>query len=298
VASIADLKEGEVMALLSAIIGGILFGGSLALLAYGLNLAFGVLNIIHFFYGQSIMLGLYIIFTLTVWFDVSLIVSCLVAVAVIVALHVLVHLGVIQPLLKAPLINQFLALASIIIILENSAMGVWGATYRGVPLALPVLNIGELYIRTSNLIAFLGSLIVIGLLYLFLNKTYTGLAIRATAQDREMASIMGIKPRRIYLITLALVGVLAGIAAAFYALVYAVHPHWGGTFTLMAFVTVVLGGLGNLSGGFLAALIIGVVMMVAAFLTIPEGGPIAVYLIFLVVILFRPEGLLGVRARV
>lgn len=285
------------MPILNAIINGIFFGGSLALLAYGLNLCFGVLNIIHFFYGQTVMVGLYIVFTLTVWLHIPLIVSCLVAVAVITALHIVVHLGVVQPLLKAPLINQFLALASIMIILENSAMGIWGATYRGVPISLPVLSIGELYIRTSNLIAFLGCLVVVGLLYLFLNKTYTGLAIRATAQDTEMASLMGMNPRRVYLITLALVGVLAGVVAAFFVPIYAVHPHWGGTFTLMAFVIVVLGGLGSLAGGFLAAFIIGVVMMVASFLTIPEGGPIAAYLIFLVVILLRPQGLLGARVR-
>lgn len=285
------------MALLNAIVGGILLGGSLALLAYGLNLCFGVLNVIHFFYGQSVMLGIYIVFTLTAWFHIPFIVSCLIAVAVIIVLHIVVHLGVIQPLLKAPLINQFLALASVMIILENAAMGIWGATYRGLPLSLPVLNIGQLYIRTSNLIAFLGSLIVLGLLYLFLNKTYTGVAIRATAQDTEMASMMGINPKRIYLITLALVGGLAGVVAAFFVLIYAVHPHWGGAFTLMAFVIVVLGGLGNLTGGFLASFIIGIVMMVASFLTIPEGGPIAAYLIFLVVILFRPQGLLGAWVR-
>lgn len=285
------------MLILNAVINGIFFGGSLALLAYGLNLCFGVLNIIHFFYGQTVMVGLYIIFTLTVWLHIPLIVSCLVAIAVIAALHIVVHLGVVQPLLKAPLINQFLALASIMIILENSAMGIWGATYRGVPISLPVLTIGELYIRTSNLIAFLGCLVVVGLLYLFLNKTYTGLAIRAIAQDTEMASLMGMNPRRVYLITLALVGVLAGVVAAFFVPIYAVHPHWGGTFTLMAFVIVVLGGLGSLAGGLLAAFIIGVVMMVASFLTIPEGGPIAAYLIFLVVILLRPQGLLGARVR-
>lgn len=285
------------MHILNAVINGIFFGGSLALLAYGLNLCFGVLNIIHFFYGQTVMVGLYIVFTLTVWLHIPLIVSCLVAVAVIAALHIVVHLGVVQPLLKAPLLNQFLALASIMIILENSAMGIWGATYRGVPISLPVLSIGELYIRTSNLIAFLGCLVVVGLLYLFLNKTYTGLAIRAIAQDTEMASLMGMNPRRVYLITLALVGVLAGVVAAFFVPIYAVHPHWGGTFTLMAFVIVVLGGLGSLAGGLLAAFIIGVVMMVASFLTIPEGGPIAAYLIFLVVILLRPQGLLGARVR-
>jgi branched-chain amino acid transport system permease protein len=159
------------------------------------------------------------------------------------------------------------------------------------------LTIGEIYIRTSNLIAFGGCLIVVGLLYLFLNKTYTGLAIRATAQDREMASLTGMNPRIVYVITLALVGALAGVVAAFFVPIYPVHPHFGGPFTVMAFVIVILGGMGNLAGGFLAAFIIGVVSMVVSFLTIPEGGPIAVYLIFLVVIVFRPQGLLGVRER-
>jgi branched-chain amino acid transport system permease protein len=283
--------------ILNAVINGIFFGGSLALLAYGLNLCFGVLNIIHFFYGQTVMVGLYIIFTLTVWLHIPLIVSCLVAVAVIAALHIVVHLAVVQPLLKAPMINQFLALASIMTILENSAMGIWGATYKGVPISLPVLTIGGIYIRTSNLIAFVGCLIVVGLLYLFLNKTYTGLAIRATAQDKEMASLTGMNPRIVYVITLALVGALAGVVAAFFVPIYPVHPHFGGPFTVMAFVIVILGGMGNLAGGFLAAFIIGVVTMVVSFLTIPEGGPIAVYLIFLVVIVFRPQGLLGVRER-
>ena len=285
------------MVLLNAIVSGILFGGSLALLAYGLNLCFGVVQVIHFFYGQCVMLGLYIIYSATVLWHIPLIVSCLIAVAAIIILNVVVQLAVVQPLLKAPMINQFLALASIMTILENSAMGIWGATYKGVPISLPVLTIGEIYIRTSNLIAFVGCLIVVGLLHLFLNKTYTGLAIRATAQDKEMASLTGMNPRIVYVITLALVGALAGVVAAFFVPIYPVHPHFGGPFTVMAFVIVILGGMGNLAGGFLAAFIIGVVTMVVSFLTIPEGGPIAVYLIFLVVIVFRPQGLLGVRER-
>lgn len=285
------------MSILSAFVNGIFFGGSLALLSVGLNLIFGVLNVVHFYYGQSVMIGLYIIVTLTVVFNVPLIVSSLVAIVAILALHVVVHKVVIKPLLKAPMINQFLALAAIIIILENVAMAIWGATYRGVPIVLPILNIGELYIRASNLIAFLGSLITVGLLYLFLNKTYTGLAIRATAQDTEIARIMGINPGRIYLITQAIVGAFAGIVASFFILTYTVYPTWGGPFTIIAFVIVILGGLGNLLGGFLAAFIIGVVIMVVSLLTSPEGGQIAAYLIFMVVILLRPQGLLGKRVR-
>lgn len=286
------------MALLNAIVSGILFGGTLALLSYGLNLIFGVVQVIHFFYGQCVMLGLYIIYTGTVLWHLPLIVSCLIAVVAILILNVIVHLSVVQPLLKAPMINQFLALASIMIILENGVMGIWGATFKSVPVDLPVLTIGEIYLRTSSLIGFVGSLVVVGLLYLFLNKTYTGLAIRATAQDTEMASLIGMNPRRVYVITLGLGGALAGVVACFFVPIYLVNPYFGGTFTVMAFVIVVLGGMGNLFGGVLAAFIIGVVMMVVSFLTIPEGGLIAAYLIYVVVILFRPQGLLGVRVKV
>lgn len=286
------------MLVLSAVVNGILYGGVLAVLAVGLNLMFGVLQIIHFFYGQLVMVGLYLIWVFTVWCHIPLIISCLLAIVIILVLNALVHLVVVQPLLKAPLINQFLALAGIMIIVENLCLAIFGATYKGIPIALPVLHIGELYFTTCNLIAFLGSLIVVGLIYLFLNKTYTGLAIRAVAQDKEVAGFMGINPRVVYLATMALGGALAGIVAALFVPIYAVHPHFGGSFTLISFVIVVLGGMGNLPGGFLAAFIIGVVTSVVSTLVSPEVGAIAVYVIFLIVILVRPQGLLGARVGV
>jgi len=285
------------MLILSAGVNGILYGGVLAVLAVGLNLMFGVLQIIHFFYGQLVMVGLYLIWVFTVWGHIPLVISSLLAIAITLALNALVHLAVVQPLLKAPIINQFLALAAIMIIVENVCLAVFGATYKGIPIILPVLHIGELYLSTANLIAFLGSLIVVGLLYLFLNKTYTGLAIRAVAQDKEVAGFMGINPRVIYLATMALGGALAGIVAALFVPIYAVHPHFGGSFTLTSFVIVILGGMGNLLGGFAAAFIIGVVISVVSTLVSAEVGAIAAYVIFLIVILVRPQGLLGARVR-
>jgi branched-chain amino acid transport system permease protein len=281
------------MLIFSAIVNGILYGGVLAILAYGLNLVFGVVEIVHFFYGQCLMVGLYVIYVCAVWLHIPLILSCLIGVAAVMILNVLAHTSVIQRLLGAPLLNQFLALASVMIILENAALVTFGAGYKGIPVNLPVLHIGELYIRASNLIAFLGSLITLGLLHLFLNKTYWGLAIHAVAQDREAARLMGINPGIIYIITLATGGILAGIAASFFVPIYSVHPHFGGSFTLAAFVVVVLGGMGNLLGGFISAFIIGVVTMLVATLTISEAGEIAALCIFLVVIMIRPQGVLG-----
>ncbi len=280
------------MLIASAVINGILYGGVLALLAIGLNLMFGVLQIVHFAYGQLVMVGLYVIFVLTLWCHIPLVVSCLIAIAIVALVNTLTHLLVVQPLLKAPLINQFLALAAVVIIMENLCLAVFGATFKGIPVILPILHIGELYFATSNLIAFLGSLIVVGSLYLFLNKTYAGLAIRAVAQDKEVAEFMGVNTKMVYLTTMALGGALAGIVAAFFVPIYSFHPHFGGPFTLISFVVVVLGGMGNLFGGFLAAFIIGVVASVVSALTSAEVGAIATYLIFLVVIIVRPQGLL------
>jgi branched-chain amino acid transport system permease protein len=172
---------------------------------------------------------------------------------------------------------------------------IFGAGYKGIPVVLPVLHVGELYLKTSTLIAFLGSLVTLGLLYLFLNKTYLGLAIRAVAQDREVAKLMSINPKVIYIITMVIGGILAGIAASFFAGIFAVHPNFGGSFTLTAFVIVVLGGMGNLFGGFISAFIIGVVTMLVSVLVNSEVGEIASLLIFLVVILIRPEGIMGLR---
>lgn len=283
------------MFFLSAVVNGLLFGGVLSLLALGLNLVFGVVQVIHFFYGQCLMVGLYLIFVLTMLCHFPFIISCLIAVVVILILNIIVHLAVIQPLLKAPMINQFLALAAVMVILENLCLAVFGPSHRGVPIDLPTFHIGELYFSAGNLIAFCGSLIVLGLLYLFLNKTYTGLAIRAVAQNAEAAAFMGINPKVVYLITLGLGGALAGIVAGFFAPMYAVYPYFGGSFTLLAFVIVVLGGMGNLLGGLLASFIIGLVTMIVSSLTSAEVGAIAAYAVFLIVILVRPQGLLGAR---
>jgi branched-chain amino acid transport system permease protein len=225
-----------------------------------------------------------------------LIPAMLLGVAAMALLGVLTQLLLINPLLNAPRLNQLLALASLIIVLENLAMIVWGADYRGIPLTLPILNVGEVFIRSSYLIAFVGAIIVLGLLYLFLHRTYLGLAIRATAQDLEMAEGMGINPRLIYYVTLAAGGALTGIVAAFFVPIYTVHPHFGSSFTIMAFVIVVFGGMGNLLGGFISAFIIGVATSVAAVLYTNELADILALVLFVLVMLVRPQGLLGVRA--
>ncbi len=279
--------------LLNALLNGILLGGVLALLAFGLNLIFGVVKIIHMAYGQFVMLGFYLIFFFHVTLGIPLIIASILGIVAMIILGAFTQLAVIKPLLSAPRLNQLLALASLIIIMENLAMFIWGADYRGIPMELPIIEIGNVFIRSSYLFAFIGALVVMGILYLFLHKTYTGLAIRAVAQDTEVAKLMGVNPRAIYYITLMTGGALTGIVAAFFVPIYTVHPHFGSSFTIMAFIIVVLGGMGNLLGGFISAFLIGIVTSVAAVLTTSEIADIVVLVIFILVMLVRPQGILG-----
>ncbi len=283
--------------LLNSIVNGILLGGVLALLAFGMNLIFGVVKIIHLAYGQCVMLGMYAVYTLAVQLQIPFLISCILTLPVMGVVGILLQLLVINPLLKAKAnpLTQLLALAGLTIVVENAAQVVWGADLRGINIQLPLISIGGVFLRTSNLIAFFGALLTLWGLNLFLNRTYLGLAIRSIAQDLDSAKLMGINPRMIYFLTMAAGGILTGLIAAFFSPIYAVHPHFGGSFTMMAFIIVVLGGMGNLLGGFIGAFVIGVVTSVSGVLTSTEIAEILVLVIFILVILIRPQGLLGIR---
>jgi branched-chain amino acid transport system permease protein len=282
--------------LFNSLVNGILFGGVLALLAFGMNLIFGVVKIIHMAYGQCIMLGMYFIYSL-VQLGMPVICACLIVIPILGLLGFLLQLLVINPLLKAKAdpLTQLLALAGLTIVFENTVQIIWGADIVGVNVQFPIVHIGSIYLRISNVIAFLGALIVLFGMYFLLNHTYLGLAIRSTAQDTESARLMGINPRLIYYVTMSIGGILTGVIAAFFSPIYAVHPHFGGSFTLTSFIIVVLGGMGNMVGGFIAAFVIGIVTSVAAAFTSTEIADIVALVAFVVVILIRPQGLLGIK---
>ena len=281
--------------LLNSLINGILLGGVLALLAFGMNLIFGVVKILHMAYGQCVMLGMYVIYTLVVPLGMPLLLACLISLPVMGFVGFLLQMFVINPLLKAKAnpLTQLLALAGLTIVFENMAQVIWGADLRGINVQLPLIHFGNIFLRTSNLIAFVGALLTLLGLYLFLNRTYLGLAVRSIAQDLDSARLMGINPRAVYYFTMAAGGLLTGLIAAFFSPIYAVHPHFGGSFTMMAFIIVVLGGMGNMLGGFIGAFIIGIVTSLSAALTSTEIADIIALVIFIAVILVRPQGLLG-----
>ncbi len=241
--------------LLEALINGVLLGGVLALLALGLNLIFGAIDVVWICYAELVMLGMYGMYYLFSVYHVPYPVAALLCIAGVGVLGVLLHLLVIEPMLgKAPT-NQLLATGGVLFFLQSAATVMFGIDFRNLGIRPPVLEVHDMFISYARLLAFGAALVGMVAVYLFLARTYVGTAIRAIAQDRQIMPLMGVDSRRIYLVTSAVGGALAGIAACLLVLQYDVHPFIGLTFGPITFMICVLGGLGNMIGGFVAAFV-------------------------------------------
>lgn len=282
--------------LIETIINGVLFGGVLALLALGLNLVFGVIDVIWIAYAEIVMVGMYIIYYLNVVLGWPLVFAALASILGVGVVGLLVHALIISPLLDTPPINQLLATGGLLYFLQSFATLIFGAEFRNLGLSMPILQFFELYISFSRLLAFGTALVGMIALYLFLTRTYIGTAIRAVAQDREIMSLMGVNTRKVYLITSAVGGGMAGLAAILLVLQQDVHPFIGFTFGPITFMICVMGGLGNLLGGFLAAFIMSQIISIGSFYVSTELAYVIAFILFIAVMFIRPEGLFQRRA--
>jgi branched-chain amino acid transport system permease protein len=282
--------------LLEALINGVLLGGVLALLSLGLNLVFGVIDVVWVCYAELIMLGMYGMYFLYSVYQVPLLGASALCIAALAVLGVLLHVLVIAPLLGAAPINQFLATGGVLFFLQSAATILFGIEFRNLGLRLPVLKLSGMFISYSRLLAFAAALIGMVLVYLFLTRTYTGAAIRAIAQDRQIMPLMGVDSRRVYLITSALGGALAGLAACLLVLQYDVHPFVGLSFGPTLFLICVLGGLGNFVGGFVAAFVFAEIISLGGLYLDLEWGYVFAFAFFIVMMFLRPEGLLARRS--
>jgi branched-chain amino acid transport system permease protein len=221
--------------------------------------------------------------------------SSVLVVALLFLVGLIVQFLVIRPILKASASMQIAATVGLSTLLQNLALVTMTANYRSVntPLSKAVISAGPLLLGVSRLVAFLVALAITGLLFLFLQRTYLGKAIRCTAQDRTAALLMGINIDRVYLVTFAIGSALVGVAGALLMPLYPVFPTVGTYFVLAAFVVVVLGGLGNLTGALLGGFIIGLVEAFSGFY-VPELKEAVYFVVFIIVLLIRPTGLFGV----
>ena len=279
--------------LLEAVINGILLGGVLALLALGLNLIFGVIDVVWIAYADLVMCGMYVLFWLYVDLGWPLPLACVAAIAGVAGLGVLVHLLVIAPILGSAPINQLLATGGLLFFLQNFATLLFGTDFRSIGVRLPSLELGDIYISSARLLAFAIALVGALALWIVLRRTFIGTAIRAIAQDREIVGLMGVDQRRIYLVTSAIGGGLAGLAACLLSLQYDVHPFIGNTFGPLIFMICVLGGLGDMIGGFVAAFIIAQIIAIGGYYWSTELSYVLAFTLFIALMFVRPRGILA-----
>jgi branched-chain amino acid transport system permease protein len=278
--------------LLEAVLNGILLGGVLALLALGLNLIFGVVDVVWIAYADLVMCGMYAVYWLHV-FGLPVWAASAVAVAAVAVLGLAVHVLIIAPVLRAAPINQLLATGGLLFFLQSFATLLFGTDFRNIGVRLPIIEVGDIFISYARLLAFGFALVGAVALYVFLKRTYLGVAIRAISQDREIMGLMGVDQRRIYLVTSAIGGALAGLGGCLLVLQYDVHPFVGNQFGPLIFMICVLGGLGNMIGGFIASFIISQIIAIGGYYYSTEWAYVLAFTLFIVLMFIRPRGILA-----
>ena len=281
--------------LLQAVVSGVLIGGVYALVALGLTLIFGVLRIINFAHGTLMMLGMYATFFLYSVGGVDPYLSVLLVGPAFFLVGVALERGVIEPNLGAPESNQLLLTLGVALFLENAALALFSPDYRSLRLsygARPFL-LGEAVVNVPRLVAFGASVALAVALWLFLQHTDIGKAIRAAAEEREGALLVGINIRRLYAVAFGLGSAVVAVAGSLVTPFLYVAPDVGDVFNILAFVIVVLGGMGSFIGALAGGLLVGLAESIGAALLPGSLKQLPIFGLFVLVLLFRPAGLFG-----
>jgi branched-chain amino acid transport system permease protein len=286
--------------IIDAIIGGLLVGGVYGVVAIGLTLIFGILNIINFAHGEFLMLGMYLSFFACTLFGMDPYSSLIVVIPITFGLGVLCQQYLIKPVMDAPQDIQILLTFGLVLVLQNLALLLWKGDWRSLsnPIVFQIINLGGFNLKLTMVIAFIASLVLVFLLFLFLKKTDYGKAIRACADDREGALFVGLNLNKIYYLTFGIGAVLAAIAGALFLPFFSASPTVGLLFTLQAFIIIVLGGLGSVPGALVGGFIIGIAESLGSLFLSGSLKQVVTFVIFIAIICIKPSGLFGQKERV
>ncbi len=277
------------------ILSGVLIGSIYALMSIGLTLIFGVLRIVNFAHGEFLMIAMYGAWAMTRFLGLNPYIAVVAIVPGMFLFGALIHWLIIRPGLDKPHLVIVFATMALSILMQNLALMLFSADLFDVP---PLLGgrsftIGPFYAKPELLLGFGVAVAATAALRFVLDTTYLGKAVRATVQDGEAAMLMGIPVPRIFLITFATGSALVGLAGCMMMPLFSVFPTVGLNFVLIAFVIVVLGGMGSIEGALLGGICIGVVQSLSSYYVAPAYGQMFFFILFLLVMVLRPAGLLG-----
>jgi len=273
---------------------GLLLGGIYALVSVGLNLIFGVIRIVNFAQGEFVMLGMYGAYACYSFLAIDPYVALFLVVPVLGLLGMAVYWFIMRPLQNESMMQVF-ASFGLLLVLQNAVLGITGGlTYSvNTPLSNITYGLGSIQISLSRLIVLIAAAVVALVLGVFLTRTTFGQAIRAVAQDRKGAQLMGINVERTFMWSFAIGTGLAGLAGVLLTPIFTMSPQIGGNFIMAAFAVVVLGGLGSVLGAFIGGFVVGLTEAIGGYYVDPVLKNAILFSVFIVVLLVKPSGLLG-----
>ena len=281
--------------ILQTVMSGLLMGFIYALVAAGLSLIFGLMEIVNFAHGEFMMLAMFAAFWLYTLFGFDPLLSIPFAVALLFALGVATHYGIIRHILHAPMLVQITATFGLAVFIRSLAQFLWTPDFRSIPnpIVSGRVEVFGIFLGLPQIVASAGCLLAFALLFLFIHRTETGMALQATAQDREAASLMGIRTDRMYALGWGIGAACVAVAGVLITNYYFILPEVGLIFALIAYVTVAMGGFGSLLGALLAGVLIGLVEALGGLLIDPAFKYAIIFVMYLGVVLVRPKGLFG-----
>lgn len=285
-------------AFVQTVVSGLLLGAVLSLIAAGLTLIFGVVDIVNFAHGEFVMVGMYVAFFAWSITGLDPLLSVPLSAVAVGLLGVLAYVTFVRHAMRGTLLSQIFVTFGLLIFLRGAAQALFTSNVRGIQGSLLSgigFSLGGVSVPGPQLVAAVGSLVGTGALGWFVWRTRAGKALMATSQDREAAAMLGINPHRMFALAWFVGGLATGTAAALVAAYQPVHPNAGVAYGLTAFVIVALGGFGSIGGAFIAAFLVGLLENIAGFYLPSEYKELWIFLLFLIVVLTRPQGLLGRR---
>lgn len=280
--------------LLQLLIGGLLAGALYALLACGLNLIFGVMRVINLAHAELMLVGAFSAYVLFNIFGLHPLLSLLIIIPAIFVLGWYFQLVLIERVVERPMLTSLLATYAVSIILINIGLLIFSADFKSVPVLQGSFLIGEIAISKPRLTAGLISLAMTVGVYLFLERTRLGKAVRAVSEHAQVAQICGIDVRRIRMLTFGMAAAMAGAAGVMLSVIYSFWPGSGADFIQKCFAIIIIGGMGNFVGAFYGGILLGVVEAFVGVFFSTQWAEAMAYLLLVTVLLIRPTGLKGV----